>query len=136
MKLTENFTLEEMVNSTTAQIKNIDNTPDGESLMNLQRLCSDVLQPIRDRYGKPIRVTSGYRSEELNRTIRGASTSQHRKGEAADIVGEDNKELWRLICKLINDGIIKVGQLIDEKNLKWIHISLPDTLHKNQILHL
>lgn len=80
-------------------------------------------------------MTSGYRSEALNKAVRGSATSQHLKGEAADIVSDDNKKLWLLICDMISNGEITVGQLIDEKKL-WIHISLPNERHHNQILHL
>lgn len=136
MKLTENFTLEEMVFSSTANSKGIDNTPSNESMINLRKLCEDILQPVRNRYGRPIRITSGYRSEALNRAVGGVATSQHKKGEAADIVCEDNRALWNVITEMMEKGEIVTGQLIDEKNLRWIHISLPNGKHRNQILRL
>lgn len=134
--LSKNFTLEELTASATAKIRNIRNIPSPLHLLNLVRLCREVLQPIRDKYGKSIKVTSGYRSETLNKALGGVKTSQHLKGEAADITSADNHELWDIICKMILEGEISVGQLIDEKNLKWIHISVPDSGHRNQILHL
>lgn len=102
---------------------------------NLRRLCIEVLQPIRDRYGKPIYINSGYRNPQLNRMVGGSQSSQHCKGQAADIDTNNNKELWTLIVDMIKKGEITVGQLIDESNLAWIHISLPYT-KKNQILKL
>ena len=136
MKLTENFTLEELISSSTAKIKHIDNTPDSVQLANLQRLCVEILQPIRDRMCGPVTITSGFRSKRLNKAVRGVPTSQHTTGEAADIISGDNKKLWDVICRLVCEGIITVGQLIDEKNLKWIHISLPNDKHRNQILRI
>ena len=104
-------------------------------LNNLTYLVKEILQPIRDKYGKPITVTSGYRCPSVNRMVGGSANSQHVKGQAADIKCEDNKELWNLIVEMIKEGDIVVGQLIDEKKLSWIHISTPDK-KVNQILHL
>ena len=136
MKLTENFTLEELTFSATAKIRGIDNTPDENQKQQLQLLCTKILQPIRTKFNRPISVTSGFRSSALNAAVRGSKTSQHLKGEAADIVCANNKELWNLICNMIIRQEIFVGQLIDEKNLSWIHISLPDSRHLNHFLHL
>ena len=134
MNLTENFTLEELTYSATASLKGNANMPGLREIDNLKRLCQEVLQPIRDAYGKPLRVTSAFRSVTLNKAVRGAETSQHLIGEAADIVCDNNLSLWNLICKMILEGKISVGQLIDEKNLKWIHVSLPSSNHLNQII--
>lgn len=136
MKLSKNFTLEELIHSSTADAKGIVNYPDNQSIKNLKKLCNDVLQPIRDKYGKPIYITSGYRNPALNRAVNGSQTSQHLTGSAADIDVANNKELWDVIVKMIENGEITVGQLIDEKKLSWIHISLPTPYKKNQILKL
>ena len=136
MNLSKNFTLEEFTASSTAKYRKINNIPDSESIKNLGNLCQKILQPIRDKFGKPIRITSGYRNKKLNHAVRGSSSSQHLKGEAADIISDNNKELWDVICAMLLNGEIAVGQLIDEKNLSWIHISLPIKGHYNQILHL
>ena len=136
MNLTNNFTLDELTNSTTARLLNIDNTPSKDIINNLTELCETLLQPIRDKYGKPIIVSSGYRSEALNKAVGGVKTSQHRFGQAADIKAADgnNKALWNVIKGMIEKGEIKqFGQLIDEKKLSWIHIS---TGNKKQILKL
>lgn len=136
MKLSKNFTLEELIYSSTADAKGIVNYPDNQSIKNLKKLCNDVLQPIRDKYGKPIYITSGYRNPALNRAVNGSQTSQHLTGSAADIDVANNRELWDVIVKMIENGEITVGQLIDEKKLSWIHISLPTPYKKNQILKL
>ena len=132
-----NFTISELVKSPTAERLKIDNNPSGVIIMRLTELIRTILQPIRDAYKKPIYVSSGYRCPKLNKAVGGVPTSQHVRGEAADIyVKGDNKELFIVIKKLIDEGKITVGQLIDEYNYKWIHISLPTSKHKNQILHI
>lgn len=132
-----NFTISELVKSPTAERLHIDNNPSGVIIMRLTELIRTILQPIRDAYGKPIYVSSGYRCPKLNKAVGGVPTSQHVRGEAADIyVKGDNKELFIIIKKLIDEGKITVGQLIDEYHYKWIHISLPTSKHKNQILHI
>lgn len=132
-----NFTISELVKSPTAERLHIDNNPSGVIIMRLTELIRTILQPIRDAYKKPIYVSSGYRCPKLNKAVGGVPTSQHVRGEAADIyVKGDNKELFILAKKLIDEGKITVGQLIDEYNYKWIHISLPTSKHKNQILHI
>lgn len=136
--ITKNFSMEELVTSNTARMKGIDNTPDKEVEARLVQLAQQVLQPLRDSYGKPIKISSGYRCQALNKAIGGVSTSQHLKGEAVDINNGqiENKKLFLLASKMIKEGVMEVGQLIDEKGYKWLHISLPDNKHRNQILHL
>ena len=139
MKLTEHFSLEELIKSSTAKAKKIDNTPTQAAKTNLQHLASNILEPIRLKYNKPIIVTSGYRSMALNKAVGGSKTSQHLLGQAADIKAphNENKALFQLIEKMVKAGEIQVGQLIDEYGYKWIHVSLPRTNKpNNQILHL
>ena len=136
MYITTNFTLEELYKSSTASKLGINNVPNKDVSNNLMILAVKILQPLREAYGKPITVTSGYRSFELNKAVKGSSTSQHLKGEAADLVTDNNKKLFEVAKRVIDEGKIKVGQLIDEYNYKWIHISLPNNKHNNQILHL
>lgn len=136
MYITKNFTLEELYKSNTASKLGINNIPNKDATNNLMILAVKILQPLREAYGKPITVTSGYRCNELNKAVKGSATSQHLKGEAADLVTDNNKKLFEVAKKLIDEGKIKVGQLIDEYNYKWIHISLPNNKHNNQILHL
>lgn len=136
MKLSKNFTLEELIHSSTADARGINNYPDYQSIQNLKKLCTDILQPIRDKYGKPIYINSGYRNPQLNRLVGGSQSSQHCKGQAADIDTNNNKELWQLIVSMIRSGEIVVSQLIDEKNLAWIHVGLYTGSKRNQILKL
>lgn len=138
MNLSKNFTLSELTYSSTAIANKMDNNPGRLELENLKKLCNNILQPIRDKYGKSIYVNSGYRNPFVNRVVGGSTSSQHLKGEAADItVGskEGNRRLFDLIVQMIENKEITVGQLIDEKDYKWIHISLPYR-KVNQILHL
>ena len=95
MKLSNNFSLKEMVASQTAERKGINNNPSEDHMDNLKLLCEKVLQPVRDHFGKVVSVSSGYRSEELCEAIGSSKTSQHAKGQAADfeIFGVSNQEL-------------------------------------------
>lgn len=128
------FTITELCKSNTAVQKGIDNTPNQQIIDNLKQLVLKILDPLREAYGKPIIVNSGYRSLELNKAINGAKSSQHLKGQAADITGkskENNKKLFELIQSLQ----LPYDQLIDEQNFSWIHVSFSDNPRK-QILHL
>ena len=138
MKLSKNFTLSELTYSSTANANKVNNTPDRWELENLKKLCNEVLQPIRDKWDDSIFINSGFRNPIVNRLVKGSTSSQHLKGEAADItVGSKsrNKKLFDMIVQMIENEEITVGQLIDEKDYSWIHISLPYK-RVNQILHL
>lgn len=134
------FTLNELTKSATAKRLKIDNTPTEKVLKNLVELIDKVLEPLREAYGKPIIVTSGYRCPKLNKAVGGSATSQHVLGQAADIrsVSDDpkeNKVIFDTAKRLIGEGKITVGQLIDEYSYNWVHISTPGG-HTNQILHI
>lgn len=139
-KFTKNFSYDELIASATAKRLGLDNTPTYEEKEKLRKLAIEVLQPIRDKWKGAIVVNSGYRSEAVNKAVGGVKTSQHRLGEAADIkVGgkAENKKLFNLIYKMITNGDIKVGQLIDEYGYSWIHVSLPrEGKTNNQVLHI
>jgi len=140
MNLTNHFTLQELTNSATAKRLKIDNTPNDSIIKELQEVAN-MLEKIRIVYGKPIIVTSGYRCTKLNNAVGGSKTSQHVKGQAADIrtisdLPEDNKKLFDLIVEMGKQNQIKWGQLIDEYNYNWIHISTPKLKTNNQILHI
>ena len=140
MNLTNHFSLQELTNSATAKRLKIDNTPSDLIIKELQEVAN-MLEKIRIVYGKPIIVTSGYRCTKLNNAVGGSKTSQHVKGQAADIrtisdLPEDNKKLFDLIVEMGKQNQIKWGQLIDEYNYNWIHISTPKLKTNNQILHI
>ena len=128
------FTIKELCASSTAVQLGIDNTPNSEIVNNLTQLVDNVLDPLRDRYGKPIYVNSGYRCQALNKAVNGSKTSKHMEGLAADItVGTpvQNKKLFNLIIHMD----LPYDQLIDEQNFRWIHVSFSNEPRK-QILHL
>ncbi len=139
MKLTNNFSLQELLKSQTALRKGIDNKPANPGVItNLQVLCEKVLQPVRDHFGKPVVINSGYRSPKLNKAIGGSNKSQHTKGEAADIEipGLSNKEL----AEYIEDNL-PFDQLILEfyngvdPNSGWVHVSyVNDSDNRKQTL--
>jgi len=130
MKLTENFSLQEMIKSQTAERKGIDNKPSDPSVItNLQTLCEKVLQPVRDHYGRPVVINSGYRSPKLNKAIGSSSKSQHTKGEAADIEipGVSNKELAEYIRDNLgfDQLILEFYNGVDPQS-GWVHVSYVD----------
>ena len=126
MKLSENFSLAEMTKSQTATRKGINNEPSTDHIENLIHLAKTILQPVREHFGKPVMISSGYRSPALCEAIGSSAKSQHAKVEAADfqIHGIDNKELasWiaancefdQLILEFYNDN---------DPNSGWIHCS-------------
>lgn len=139
MQLTTNFTLEELIHSDTANAKGIDNTPTKEIEENLKYLAEKALQPIRDKWGKPLTVNSGYRCKELNKAVGGVSNSSHLTGLAADIeagTNEDNKKLFNFISEMVKNKEITVDQVIDEKNYAWIHVGLSRENNRNEVFHL
>lgn len=140
MQLTNHFSLYELTNSATAKRLKIDNSPNDQIISELQE-TAELLEKIRIVYGKPIIVTSGYRCTKLNNAVGGSKTSQHVKGQAADIrtvsdLPEDNKKLFDLIVEMGKQNQIKWGQLLDEYNYNWIHISTPKLKINNQIKHI
>ena len=124
MKLSKNFTVAEIEHSNTAKRLGIKNEMPEKHLENMQRLITNLIQPMRDALG-PIRISSGYRNPQLNRAIGGSTKSQHCKGEALDL------QFWKkgkMCNKEIYDWVIKSGiefdQMINEFDYAWIHISL------------
>jgi hypothetical protein len=144
MVLSKNFTLQEFTKSVSAIRNNIENSPNAEHIRNIQLLVKYVLQPLRDGLKKPIRVTSGYRSEALNKAIKGSykmikgkyvATSQHCKGQAADIQFKvdgimDNKAIWEKVIELD----LPFDQMINEFNYSWIHISYNEEHNRKALL--
>lgn len=118
------FSIKELTKSATAARKGIKNDPSIQEVKRLTALIEKVLDPLREAYGKPIIVSSGYRCPKLNAAVGGSASSQHVKGEAADIrsvadTPEENKKLFDLIVKL---GL-PYDQLINEYNYDWVHVS-------------
>lgn len=118
----KHFTIKELTASATAQRLDIDNTPTAEAVANLQQLVDNVLDPLRETYGRPIYVNSGYRCPALNRAVGGVPSSQHLTGEAADITAGNNRENRRLLG-LIKKMKLPVDQVIDEQDCTWLHVS-------------
>jgi len=136
MYLSKNFTLEELCASSTAKARHIDNTPPKEIIENLKALCVNVLQPLRDWYGKSILIGSGYRCPQLNKAVGGVSTSQHMKGEAVDLYIQGDLELGKRWFCFIKDHLI-FDQLIMEHNKKgtyWVHVSFSRTKNRKQVI--
>ena len=126
MKLTNNFSLQELLKSQTALRKGIDNKPaDPSVITNLQVLCEKVLQPVRDHFGKPVVINSGYRSPKLNKAIGGSNKSQHTKGEAADIEipGVDNLEIAKYIQDTLDFDQLILECYTGDPSSGWVHVS-------------
>ena len=138
MNLTENFSLNELTKSQTAERKGINNTPSTEHQENLKRLCETILQPIRDHFDCVVSVSSGYRSPELCVAIGSSTKSQHARGEAADfeIFGVSNKELadWINENLTYDQLILEYWKGEDEPNSGWVHCSF--TLNGNRKQYL
>jgi zinc D-Ala-D-Ala carboxypeptidase len=138
MKLTENFSLNELTKSQTAERKGIDNTPSTEHQENLKSLCEMILQPIRDHFGQVVSVSSGYRSPELCVAIGSSTQSQHAKGQASDfeIFGVSNKELADYIDQNLDYDqlILEYWKGEDEPNSGWVHCSYTNGNNRKQYL--
>ena len=137
MKLSKNFTLSELTKSQTAVRKNIKNEPSTAHVENLIHLAETVLQPIRDHFGKPVVISSGYRSPELCEAIGSSSKSQHARGEAADfeIPGVDNMQLAMWISKNTDfDQLILEFYEPGDPNSGWVHCSAVREGSRGQVL--
>jgi len=137
MNLSANFSLKEMTRSDTATRLGLNNTPDEKAIDNLKTLCEKVLQPVRDHFGKTVTVNSGFRSSETNQATGGSKSSDHVKGQAADIEIDgvpnvelaqwimDNLEYTQLILEFYTPGIPDSG---------WVHVSYdPSNLKKQEL---
>ena len=137
MKLSGHFSLAELTKSQTAVRKGIDNKPTLDHIENLTELCTHILEPTRRNFGKPIVITSGYRSEALCEAIGSKTTSQHAKGEAADfeMFGVDNKELAKYIKNnLVFDQLILEFYNPDDPSSGWVHCSYSKEENRKQSL--
>ena len=128
------FTIDELTRSTVAAARGIPNVPGENEREALEVLTLALLDPLRELWGKPIYVNSGYRSPELNKTVGGVANSQHMKGQAADIT-TGNTASNRKLFALIRDGGFDFDQLIDEADGTWIHVSyVSPTENRRQVL--
>ena len=137
MNLTKNFTLAEMTKSETALRHGMDNTPGENEIGNLKLLCEKVLQPVRDHFGKGVKVNSGFRHPDVNAKVGGSRTSDHTRGQASDIeipgvpnaeLAEwikDNLEFRQLILEFYTPGIPDSG---------WVHVSYVAEDNKKEVL--
>ena len=132
-KLTPHFTLNELTVTKTG----LSNVPAAGDVDNLRKLCRDILEPIREKIGYPIIVNSAYRSAAVNRAVGGVGTSQHLKGEAADIHCnyQSASFLFDTINLLVSEGIIHVGQCILYPKSHFVHVSLYSSHHKDEFIN-
>jgi len=138
MKLTSNLSLAEVTKSATAIRKGIANTPTATHLIALKEVSKNIFQPCREHFGKPLAVTSGYRSEELNEAINGSKRSQHSKGEALDLDadvfgGFSNAELFNYIKNHLNFDQL-IWEFGNNNNPAWVHCSYKTQGNRNEVL--
>lgn len=138
MKLSDNLSLAEVTKSATAIRKGIANTPTATHLIALKEVSKNIFQPCREHFGKPLAVTSGYRSEALNEAINGSKRSQHSKGEALDLDadvfgGFSNAELFNYI-KLRLDFDQLIWEFGNNNNPAWVHCSYKTQGNRNEVL--
>ena len=136
-KLSNNLSLKEAVNSYEAKKRGIANVPKVEHIANLKRIAKNVFQKVRDNFGVPIKVNSGFRSVELNKAIGGSRKSQHCEGEALDIDdtygGVTNKEIFYFIKENLEFDQL-IWEFGDEKNPDWVHVSYREGSNRKRVL--
>ena len=132
--ISEHITYTEATVSNKAKQLGISNTPNEKELQAMKLLAEAVFEPLRKWYGKPIQVTSFFRSAKINKAIGGSATSQHSLGQAIDIdTVSDNRKLF----DYIKDNLV-FDQLIwengDDNVPGWIHVSYSETHNRKQVL--
>jgi hypothetical protein len=138
MQISKHLSLAEVSRSETAKRKGINNTPSGEHLENFKKLAENIFEPIREHFGVPIHISSGYRSKELNAAVGGSSSSQHCQGEAIDIDMDGTTITNAEIFNYIKDNL-NFDQLLwefgNDTNPDWVHVSYESTgKQRKQIL--
>jgi hypothetical protein len=138
MQLSKNLTLAEVTRSESAKRKGISNEPTAEHLENFKKLAEKVFQPIREHFGVPIHISSGYRSKALNAAIGGSATSQHCSGEAVDIDMDGSTVTNKQVFDYIKDNLVfdqMIWEFGTDKNPDWVHVSYESTgKQRKQIL--
>jgi hypothetical protein len=129
------FDLGELTRSVTALGLGIDNTPGAVERERLKVLAERLLDPLRELWGGPLTVNSGFRCPELNRAVGGAMGSQHLRGEAADVTTGSSKGNRRLFG-MLTASALEFDQLIDEGGYSWLHLSYRKGANRRQVLHL
>lgn len=138
MQLSKNLSLAEVTRSETAKRRGISNMPTPEHIENFKKLAENIFQPIRDHFGAPIHLSSGYRSAALNKAVGGSSSSQHCKGEAIDIdmdgTAITNKQIFDFIKANLNFDQL-IWEFGTDANPDWVHVSYnSDGAQRKQIL--
>ncbi len=132
IQFTKNFSLFELLLTSHREFDNEQYNPPPEVIENLRALAVNILQPLRDTLGTPIKVNSGYRCPSLNKAIGGASKSQHMTGHAADIIDLTNGN--EALFKKIKDLKLPFDQMIDEFGFRWVHVSFDSKRNRREIL--
>lgn len=134
----KHFNLEEFTRSATAEKFNIDNTPNEYTVNNLNKLVTNILDPLREAFGSPIKITSGYRSYLLNKMVGGVKNSQHMSGKAADIVpiGKSFDEFTNFIKEWLKDKDFDQCIIESSGKSRWIHISYDEGHNRKKIFSI
>lgn len=132
IQFTKNFSLFELLLTSHREFDNEQYNPPPEVIENLRALAVNILQPLRDAMGSPLKINSGYRCPSLNKAIGGAANSQHMTGHAADIIDltNGNEALFKRI-KALN---LPFDQMIDEFGFRWVHVSFDPKRNRREIL--
>jgi hypothetical protein len=137
-QLSKYTTLQEVIKSNTASVLQIQNIPNDEQIRNLKLLCIEVFDKVREHFGKPIGITSGFRSVELNNRIGGSKNSQHMEGKAIDIDGDllggvCNKDIFEFIKNNCTFDQL-IWEFGSENAPDWVHVSYNKGVNRKQIL--
>lgn len=124
MQISKHLSLAELIRSESAKRNQISNMPTAEHIENFKLLAEKIFEPIREHFGVPIHISSGYRSKELNAKIGGSSTSQHCTAEAIDIDMDSSSSgvTNKMVFDYIKDNL-DYDQAINEFNYSWVHVS-------------
>jgi hypothetical protein len=139
MKISKHLSLAEVIRSETAKRRGISNMPTAEHLENFKLLAENVFEKVREHFKVPIHISSGYRSAELNRAVKGSKTSQHSRGEAIDIdmdgsaSGVTNADIYNFIKDNLNYDQL-IWEFGTDRNPDWVHVSYSRNKNRKQRL--